>query len=109
MVKRSPLSRLLWLAVIIAALIFAVQGGEYSTLDLVHQRRDRQRMTIAIDSLTRVVDSLRRYRDRLQRDPKLQERIAREDFGMVRGTKELLYRFATPRDSSRDSTTKRPR
>jgi cell division protein FtsB len=108
-VKKSPLSRLLWLAVIIAALIFAVQGGEYSTLDLVHQRRDRQRMTIAIDSLTRVVDSLRRYRDRLQRDPKLQERIAREDFGMVRGTKELLYRFATPRDSSRDSMTKRPR
>jgi len=108
-VKKSPLSRLLWLAVIIAALIFAVQGGEYSTLDLVHQRRDRRRMTIAIDSLTRVVDSLRRYRDRLQRDPKLQERIAREDFGMVRGTKELLYRFATPRDSSRDSTTKRPR
>ena len=107
--KKSPLSRLLWLAVIIAALIFAVQGGEYSTLDLVHQRRDRRRMTIAIDSLTRVVDSLRRYRDRLQRDPKLQERIAREDFGMVRGTKELLYRFATPRDSSRDSTTKRPR
>jgi len=108
-VKKSPLSRLLWLAVIIAALIFAVQGGEYSTLDLVHQRRDRRRMTIAIDSLTRVVDSLRRYRDRLQRDPKLQERIAREDFGMVRGTKELLYRFATPRDSSRDSTTRRPR
>jgi len=108
-VKKSPLSRLLWLAVIIAALIFAVQGGEYSTLDLVHQRRDRQRMTIAIDSLTRVVDSLRRYRDRLQRDPKLQERIAREDFGMVRGTKELLYRFAAPRDSSRDSTTKKPR
>ena len=107
--KKSPLSRLLWLAVIIAALIFAVQGGEYSTLDLVHQRRDRRRMTIAIDSLTRVVDSLRRYRDRLQRDPKLQERIAREDFGMVRGTKELLYRFATPRDSSRDSTTRRPR
>jgi len=107
-VKRSPLSRLLWLAVIIAALIFAVQGGEYSTLDLVHQRRDRRRMTIAIDSLTRVVDSLRRYRDRLQRDPKLQERIAREDFGMVRGTKELLYRFATPRDTARDSTTRRP-
>ena len=106
--KRSVIPRLIWLAVIIAALVFAVQGGEYSTLDLVHQHRDRQRMTIAIDSLTRVVDSLRRYRDRLQRDPKLQERIAREDFGMVRGTKELLYRFAAPRDSARDSTTRRP-
>jgi len=108
-VKRSALSRLLWAAIIVAALVFAVQGGEYSTLDLVHQRRDRQRMVIAIDSLTRVVDSLRSYRDRLLRDPKLQERIAREDFGMVRGTKELLYRFAEPRDTMRDSTGKRPR
>jgi len=95
------LSRLVWFGIIVAALVFAVQGGEYSTLDLVHQRRDRLRMTAAIDSMTRVVDSLRRYRDRLQRDPKLQERIAREDFGMVRGTKELLYRFAAPRDTIR--------
>src|SRR5437660_9449676 len=109
MTKRFPLSRLLWLAVIIAALIFAVQGGEYSTLDLIHQRRDRQQMVTAIDSLTRVVDSLRRSRDRLQRDPKLQERIAREDFGMVRGTKELLYRFAAPRDTTRDSLARRRR
>ena len=103
------LSRLVWFGIIVAALVFAVQGGEYSTLDLVHQRRDRLRMTAAIDSMTRVVDSLRRYRDRLQRDPKLQERIAREDFGMVRGTKELLYRFAPARDTNRDSTPKRPR
>ena len=102
------MARLVWLAVIIAALVFAVQGGEYSTLDLVRQRRDRQHMTATIDSLTRMVDSLRKYRDRLQRDPKLQERIAREDFGMVRGTKELLYRFAAPRDTSADSVNRRP-
>ena len=109
MARRSTLARLLWLAVIVAALVFAVQGGEYSTLDLVHQRREHQQMTVTIDSLTRLVDSLRKYRDRLQRDPKLQERIAREDFGMVRGTKELLYRFAAPRDTSSDSTARRPR
>ena len=109
MAKRSPLRRVLWAVIIVGVLVFAVQGGEYSTLDLVRQRRERQRMTVAIDSLTRVVDSLRKYRDRLQRDPKLQERIAREDFGMVRGTKELLYRFAEPRDSSRDSSAKRRR
>jgi cell division protein FtsB len=107
--RRSLVSRLLWLAIVVAALVFAVQGGEYSTLDLVRQRRDRRQMTASIDSLTRVVDSMRRYRDRLQRDPRLQERVAREDFGMVRGTKELLYRFAAPRDSGRDSLAKRPR
>ena len=109
MARRGLAGRLFWFLVIVAALVFAVQGGEYSTLDLLHQRRDRARLTAAIDSLSRVVDSLRRYRDRLQRDPKLQERIAREDFGMVRGTKELLYRFAEPRDTTRDSTTKRLR
>ena len=109
MAKPSPWSRLLRAAIIVGVLVFAVQGGEYSTLDLVRQRRDRQRMTRSIDSLTRVVDSLRRYFDQLQRDPKLQERIAREDFGMVRGTRELLYRFAEPRDSTRDSTARRPR
>jgi len=98
MPRRSVVSRMLWLAVIAAALVFAIQGGEYSTLDLVRQLRAHQRLLTSIDSMTRVVDSLRKYRDRLQRDPKLQERIAREDFGMVRGTKELLYRFA---DSTR--------
>ena len=108
MARRSRVARLVWLAVIVAALVFAVQGGEYSTLDLMRLRRERQHMTTAIDSLTRVVDSLRKYRDRLQRDPKLQERIAREDFGMVRGTKELLYRFAAPRDTSADSLKRRP-
>jgi cell division protein FtsB len=106
---RSSISRVLWIAIVIAALVFAVQGGEYSTLDLLHERREHKQMVASIDSLTRVVDSLRRYRDRLQRDPKLQERIAREDFGMVRGTKELLYRFAAPRDTSRDSLPRRRR
>jgi cell division protein FtsB len=33
-------------------------------------------------------------------DPAVQERIAREEFGMVRGDKELLYRFTTA-DSTR--------
>jgi hypothetical protein len=47
---------------------------------------------------------LKRYKHRLQTDPALQERIAREEFGMVRGNKELLYRFAEPADSTRDST-----
>ncbi len=89
----------------IAVIAFAVQGGEYGTLDLVRQRRAKARLDTQIDSLSHVVDSLRRYRERLLRDPRLQERIAREEFGMVRD-KELLYRFVEPdsgsaRDSSR--------
>ena len=98
--RRALFVRLAWYAAIIGALAFAVQGGEYSTYDLVRQRRERVRMVRAIDSVTHVVDSLRRYRDRLKNDPKLQERIAREEFGMVRGQKELLYRLVEPRDST---------
>ena len=98
MAPRRPLAaRILWFLVIAAALAFAVQGGEYSSADLLRQRRERAQLVQSIDSLTRVVDSLRRYRERLLRDPKLQERIAREEFGMVRGQKEMLYRFERAR------------
>lgn len=79
----------------VAALWFAVQGGEYGTLDLIRQHRQRIRLTGEIDSLARIVDSLRRYKRSVLEDPHTQERIAREEFGMVRG-KELLYRFAEP-------------
>ena len=95
--RRPVATRILWILIIVAALAFAVQGGEYSTMDLLRQRREHAQLVRSIDSLTRVVDSLRRYQERLLRDPKLQERIAREEFGMVRGEKELLYRFERER------------
>ena len=75
-------------------LYFAVEGGEYGTSDLARQRMRRKRVLTAIDSLTRQVDSLKRYKSALATDVRLQERIAREEFGMVRGDKEVLYRFA---------------
>lgn len=90
------------LAVIVVAIALAawlgIAGGEYSTMDLIRQRRHRAQLTREIDSLTRLVDSLRAHRQRVLTDPTTQERIAREEFGMVRGN-ELLYRFADPPDS----------
>jgi len=97
------LKRIALVVVVLAALVFAVQGGEYGTTDLWRQKQRKTRLLTSIDSLERVVDSLKRYKHRLQTDPVLQERIAREEFGMVRGNKELLYRFAEPADSARDS------
>ena len=88
--------RLFWAAVVVAGVVFAIQGGQYSTLDLFRQSRQQRQLTRAVDSLTRVVDSLRTYENRLEHDTALQERIAREQFGMVRGNKELLYRFTDP-------------
>jgi cell division protein FtsB len=86
---------LLWLIVGCAAAWFAIQGGEYGTMDLYRQHRQRIRLVGEIDSLRHLVDSLARYKQRVLTDPRTQERIAREEFGMVRG-KELLYRIAEP-------------
>ena len=94
---------LLWAAVAAIA-YFAVQGGEYSTLALVRQRIAERNARRAIDSLQRDVDSLARYKHAVLTDPAVQERIAREEFGMVK-QKEMLYRFA-PAESA--GASKRP-
>ena len=88
------LRRLVLGLVALIAIAFAVEGGEFGTVDLFRQRREKARLTRAVDSLQRIVDSLQRYRDAVEHDPATQERIAREVFGMVRGDKEILYRFA---------------
>jgi len=90
----------LWL-VIIAALVFAIQGGEYSTLDLWKQRQLKKQLTQVTDSLAKHVDSLKREARLLKTDPATQERVARERFGMVRGSKEILYRIDTVDSSGR--------
>jgi cell division protein FtsB len=92
---RERVIRVLLVAGGIAAAWFAVQGGEYSSLDLLQQRQRRMALQREIDSLSRVVDSLHAYKVKVLNDPKTQERIAREEFGMIRG-KELLYRIADP-------------
>ena len=100
------LRRILFWAVMIGALVFAVQGGEWGTSDLLSQRARATRLRAQIDTLTRDVDSLARVKKAILTDSVVQERIAREEFGMVRGDKELLYRFATPPDTTRPDTTR---
>jgi cell division protein FtsB len=90
--RRALITRVLVALVIVAVAVFAVEGGEFSTGDLVRQRRTRAQLVRSIDSLHRVVDSLAAYDAKVEHDPATQERIAREVFGMVRD-KELLYRF----------------
>ena len=88
------LKKLVVLAIVAAALVFAIQGGEYGTTDLFRHRARRQALLTKIDSLQRMVDSLGRRKRSIETDPAVQEQIAREEFGMVRGEKEMLYRFA---------------
>jgi cell division protein FtsB len=92
--------RLLVAAGLLGVVAFALQGGEYGTTDLLRQRVRKRALRAAVDSLQRTVDSLVAYKRAVATDPAVQERIVREEFGMVRGDKEILYRFATPDSSS---------
>ena len=92
--------RVLFWCVVVAAIVFAVQGGEWGTDDLLAQRSRMARLRAQIDTLRHEVDSLSRVKKAILTDATVQERIAREEFGMVRGDKELLYRF-TNVDSTR--------
>ncbi|MDF2775528.1 MAG: Septum formation initiator [Geminicoccaceae bacterium] len=94
------LRRVLFWVVVAAALVYALQGGEWGTDDILAQRSRASRLRAAIDTLRREVDSLERVKKAVLTDAEVQERIAREEFGMVRGDKELLYRFTEPKDSS---------
>ena len=86
-------TRVVLALVVLAAVAFAVEGGEYGTTDLLRQRARKRGLRASIDTLQRQVDSLRTWKRALTSDPAVQERIAREEFGMVRGEKEILYRF----------------
>ena len=93
--------RVLFWCVVAVAIVYAVQGGEWGTDDLIAQRARAARLRAEIDSLKQDVDSLGRVKKSILTDAAVQERIAREEFGMVRGDKELLYRFTTETDSGR--------
>jgi cell division protein FtsB len=85
------------LAVVLLAIVFAVQGGEYSTGDWITLRRDARQERAEVDALKAAIDSLQALASRIERDPAEQERIAREEFGMIRPG-EFLYRLV-PADS----------
>ena len=92
-------ARIVFWLLVTGAIAFALQGGEYSTVDLWRQRQFKQRFAAETDSLAREVDSLRREAKAVLADRSTQERIAREQYGMVRGDKEILYRLSGPDQS----------
>ncbi|HYN82614.1 MAG TPA: septum formation initiator family protein [Gemmatimonadaceae bacterium] len=94
------IQRLIFALIVLGGLLFAVQGGEYSTMDLWRQRERRAQLIAQADSLRRQVDSLKKMAKAIASDRATQERIAREEFGMVRGDKEILYRFGDTADTA---------
>ena len=88
-----------WFAagVVLVALIFGLQGGEYSTGDWIGLKRDAAVERAEVEALKAAIDSLQALATQVERDPAEQERIAREEFGMIRDG-EFLYRLV-PADS----------
>jgi cell division protein FtsB len=85
-------SRLLGALVLLGAVVFALAGGEYGTLDWLELRREEQQEQRTIEELQAEVDSLRRYAHAVETDRRVMERLARENFGMIRKG-EFLYRL----------------
>jgi cell division protein FtsB len=84
---------LLGLALLVGAAYFAVFGGDYDLFDLRRVRAERavEAQRVAADAAE--VDHLRARRDSLLHDSATIERIAREQYGLIRDG-ERLYRFA---------------
>ena len=80
------------------ALYFALQGGEYGTTHLLQIRREEAEERAMVAQLQRIVDSLQVAARAIEGDPRVQERVAREAFGMIRRG-EFLYRIV-PADSA---------
>jgi len=72
------------LAVVVAAATFAFEGGEYSTPAWLELTRDEREENARIARLKREVDSLAELATRVESDPETQERIAREQHGMLK-------------------------
>jgi cell division protein FtsB len=75
-----------WLAVLVlvVAAWFALQGGEYSTFALRSLRTQEQVEAQRIKQLRREVDSLGAVAKLVETDLETQERIAREQHGMLK-------------------------
>jgi len=91
-VSRLTIARIV---IVVLAAIFALQGGEYSLWNWWELRRAEARETAAVAELQDAVDSLEQAAKAIETDPRVQERVARESFGMIRSG-EFLFRVLPP-------------
>ena len=74
---------------------YLVFGGVYSVFDMKELGNQRDAANVRIDRLIARTDSLIHRGDSLATMPAAIERVAREEFGLIRDG-ELLVRFRTP-------------
>ena len=70
--------------VLIIAAVFAWTGGTFSERSYLAIRREEAADSLKVRQLEAAVDSLKRFRDSLATYPSVQERVAREQWGMQR-------------------------
>lgn len=75
----------------VALVALAVWGGEYGTADWITIRRQLADERAKVEGLRVEIDSLAKLAHDLETNPAVQERVAREQFGMIRDG-EVLYR-----------------
>jgi cell division protein FtsB len=91
-------ARVVALLVVLGGIAFGALGGEYGTTDWWTLRSQVNEEQSAIARLEVEVDSLGKSAKALETDPAVQEKVARETFGMLRPG-EIQYRVerAKPR------------
>lgn len=89
-------------ALLIVAAYYAMFGGEYSLFELRGARASVAGEQATLDDLELRIDSLTAWADSVRTDSATLERIAREQFGMIREG-ETLYRFVSPEEAEGES------
>ena len=85
-------NRVLALVAAVGLVVFALLGGEYGTFDWLTLRNRLAAERAVVEALRVEVDSLESAARAFEGSAALQERVAREDFGMIRNG-EILYRL----------------
>src|SRR2546426_7901164 len=84
MIRRPPRSTLFPYTTLFRSLALAVWGGEYGTADWITIRRQLADERTRVSALRLELDSLAKLAHDLETNPAVQERVAREQFGMIR-------------------------
>ena len=93
------------LLMLVMAAYFVVFGGEYSIFQLKRMEKMEAEAAAQLAATEAEIDSLKAAAAQLQSDPAAIERVAREQYGMIREG-EILYRFREASDSAIDGSGK---
>jgi cell division protein FtsB len=89
------MKRLILPALIGVSVYFALFGGSYSVFEVRRVRAERVELQKTLAELEHTNDSLRTWAEALETDSATIERLAREQYGMIREG-EILYRIIAP-------------